>query len=280
MRRLGGIAAAAFIVLGGAAVAGCGGGDDGDEPAADGSAAAEAEIAEVIETIFTSSDPAQCSELTTTNALRQALPDAKEGELVAGCRKSLAENAEADSVEIAEIAVDGATATAVATPDGGPLTGTAASVAMVDAGGQWKFDGFTALELRDRDEFIGQIRGRLADEGITGTGLSPRDTDCIADHMAEEASNSDFERFVVDADRGVLYDAVRDCMGGGVDLTAITLIVREQFVEAGLSTREANCIAGIGITALEDATLADFAEDPELQRRYEQAIKKSAYLCG
>jgi hypothetical protein len=273
MRRLGVIATAALIALG----AGCGGDDSPDED----TAAAEQEITTALETIFTTSDPAQCTELTTTNALRQANPDAADdSELVKACKTNLHPTAEADSLEIEDVTVDGATATATVTPDGGAFAGGTATIALVDDGG-WKVDEFTAIDLYDRDQFIAQLNKSLsADGAVGGTNLPAGTPECMSGYIDKEASTPALERLIVESDRKYLYDAMSVCLGGGSDLAAITLIVRKQLINGGLSKSEASCLAGVGITGLKDVTIEEFAEDPEVKKAYEKAIKESAFLCA
>ena len=261
------------VALSLAVLAGCGGDSEG------GSAEAEGAITEVLETSFTTADPAQCEQVTL-DALEQFDPGIAEGgDPAAICRKGLDESSSAESIEIGDIAVDDGTATAEVTPQGGTFGGSTVTVALVEDGG-WKIDGFPGLRIDDRDAYLAAYAERAAAGAFGSDGLPPRDARCVVDDIRANVTTDELERSVTEGERGYLYDSVRSCVGAGDDLLAITFLIRTQLVNSGVAGKTADCIAGASIAGQDGTTLEEFSESREVQERVAKAAEEGAYFCA
>jgi hypothetical protein len=135
----------------------CGGDDDGGND--------EEEITEAIETVAVSTDPADCTELQTQNFLDQnEIADGEEA--IAECEEG-AEDASGnpESIAVADVAVDGDSATASATPTGSPLDGQTLEVALVKDDDQWKLDEFTDIPNFDSQAYIENLAAQIDASG-------------------------------------------------------------------------------------------------------------------
>jgi hypothetical protein len=265
-----GVTAMLCAALAVAAVAGCGGGsDDGD---------ATEEIEQLLETAFTTSDPAQCDQITL-EGIRDLNPRvAQADDPFAECRQSLDSGGEADSIEISDVSVDGSEATAVVAPEGGSLAGSRVTVSLVDDGG-WKLNGFDTVELADREAYLAELEERSADS-FGNEAFTAKEAACITEDITANASDEELEASLSEQELGFVYDAVRTCLGGGTDLIAITTILRNQLVAEGVSPKQADCISGASITGQKGATLEGLAESQEVQDRIAEAAKRGALICA
>ena len=64
-------------------------------------------------------------------------------------------------------------------------------------------------------------------------------------------------------------------MGGGIDLIAITQLIDNQLVHAGIDAQHAQCLATLSISA----TVEEFATSPQIQQSIANVLKKGAFLC-
>jgi hypothetical protein len=254
------------------ALAACGGGDSGP-------GASEEEINSVLTTFFTSADPSQC-DLITQKALQQIAPSvARADDPATACREEVKASSGQSAKSInADLDVDGSNAKGSVTPDGGIFAGLSVDVALVDDGG-WKIDGLGPYHLVDRDTYLSALESG-AGQGQLGNGaITPTDARCMADqidkNVPEQKLRSDIER----NDKDFLYDAIRICMGGGQDFIAIVALATNQLEAAGLSTRNAQCIAALTLAGPENLTVKQFAEDDELKQKLEKTLRKGAFLC-
>jgi hypothetical protein len=252
-----------------AAAAGCGGDSGGGT--------GEDEVTGVLQTFFTTSDPAQCDELTN-NAFKQLSPNVLAADDPASeCRKSLDPTGQAKSIQVSDLSIDGSKATATVVPEGGTFEGATVRINLVDDGG-WKIDGIADVQLTSRDEFLREVDAR-AKKSFGNDAFTADESDCIARYIRREVSTEEIERGIVSGDRTYLYDGVRLCLGGGTDLIAIVQIINNQLVNEGVDPKVAQCSAGASIAGLKDATLEDFAASRQVQERLAKAIKQAAQFC-
>jgi hypothetical protein len=253
-------------------LAACGGGDSGP-------GASEEEINSVLTTFFTSADPAQC-DLVTQKALQQIAPSvARADDPATACREEVKASAGQAAKSInADLDVDGSNAKASVTPDGGIFAGLSVDVALVDDGG-WKIDGLGPYHLVDRDAYLSALESG-AGQGQLGNGaITPTDARCMADQIKKNVSADELQRAIEQNDKDFFYDAIKDCMGGGQDFIAITALTENQLEAAGLSTRNAQCIAALTLAGPRNLTVKQFAEDDELKQKLEKTLRKGAFLC-
>ena len=240
----------ALLVVAAPACGGGSGGGSGDD-----------EVKRVLETFFTTSDPAQC-DLLTQNALQQIAPSvARADDPASACREEVKASAGQEATSIsADLDVDGSSAKATVTPDGGIFAGLSVDVALVDDGG-WKIDGLGPYHLVDRDTYLSALESG-AGQGQVGNGaITPRDARCMADQIDKNVSTEELQSDIERNDKDFFYDAIKDCMGGGQDFIAITALTENQLEAAGLSTRNAECIAALTLAGPKNLTVKQFAED-------------------
>jgi hypothetical protein len=148
----------------------------------------DVDIAQTIETVATSSDPAFCDALVTDRYLRQTTglepPFADES-----CEQA-ASLPGPESVEVDDVDVEGDAATAVVTADGGSLDGSSVLVGLVNDDGEWKLDRRIEVERLDREGFETAYREELVRPEY---GFSPDGADCAV-AMTQRLSDSELER--------------------------------------------------------------------------------------
>jgi hypothetical protein len=251
------------------AVSGCGGSDD-----------AEGEINDVLDRTFTTSDPAQCEELSD-KAIQKLLPSSSGAEdPVAVCKENLDPSTEADSIEVTDLTVDGTDATATVTPQGGSYAGASVDVKLLDDDG-WKIDELGEIEIVDRDAYVDSLDQSLEASAFGANTLRPRDLSCVSGYVRNKVSTADLQRSLTTGDRTYLYNAVRDCLGGGLDFIAVVQLIDNQLVAEGIEPKKARCLAGLSLAGLKDATVEQYAEDPAVKARIEKDLRKSgAFLCS
>jgi hypothetical protein len=249
------------------AAAGCGGGGSSDDD----------EIGRVLTTSFTTADPAQCEQLTA-KGLRQIAPfvaDAPDPDKA--CRDALDPASSSHSIQVSELRVEGEHATAKVTPAGGSLGGAVVTVALADQDG-WKIDGFDDVEIVDRNAYLSSL-GAAAESSFGHDTLRPEDSRCIAEYIRRKVSNAQLERSITSGEKGFAYDAVRFCLGGGIDLIAITQLIDNQLVHAGIDAQHAQCLAALSIAGQKSATVEQFATSQKIQQSIANVLKKGAFLC-
>jgi hypothetical protein len=250
-----------------AAIVGCGGGGSSDED----------EISKVLTTSFTTVDPVQCQQLTA-KGLRQIAPSvANTPDPAEACKKALDPSASSDSIQVSGLSLNGDHATARVTPEGGALGGTVVTVALANQDG-WKIDGFDDIKIVDRNAYLSSLDA-AAQSSFGHDTLRPQDSRCIAAYIRRNVSNAELERSITTGEKGFAYDAVRLCLGGGIDLIAITQLIDNQLVHAGIDAQHAQCLAALSIAGQKSATVEKFATSPRIQQSIANVLKKGAFLC-
>jgi hypothetical protein len=252
-------------------LAACGGGG--------GSGASEDEINDVLNTFFTTADPSQC-DLLTQKALQQIAPSvARADDPASACREEVRASSGQSAKSIdADLDVSGSSAKATVTPDGGIFAGLSVDVALVDHDG-WKIDGLGQSHLVDRDAYLTALE-RGAGQGQLGNGaITPPDARCMASQIKRNVPEAELQRDIEQDDKDFLYDAIRDCMGGGQDFIAITALTENQLEAAGISRRNAQCMAALTLAGPQNLTIEQFAEDGAIKRKLEKTLRTGAFLC-
>ena len=111
-----------------------GGGGGGDAKAEEPNQDSEADLVRTVRRVIGGGEPAAvCGSLVTSRYLRQAYGNEQ------GCRAALgAQNL--FGVEVTQVEIDGARATADAEPKGGPNKGETIKVELIEEGATWKVD--------------------------------------------------------------------------------------------------------------------------------------------
>ncbi|MGZ5358781.1 MAG: Rv0361 family membrane protein [Solirubrobacterales bacterium] len=144
------------------------GGDDGDSD--------EDKITEVIETSATGTDPADCTELQTQAFNEQTTFETGEA-ATASCEEDAADTSnDPESVEVANVEVDGKSATAEVTFTGGGFDGSTLAVSLVKEDDQWKLD-----KIDDIPDFNAEgLKADLSKQLAADDELTPQQKDCIS----------------------------------------------------------------------------------------------------
>ena len=183
----------------------CGGDDD------DGGGSDEDQIAEVIETGATSTDPDDCSKLQTDKSLEQSELTLGDETALEQCEKNAPDgDNNPDSVDVTDIAVDGDTATASAAFTGGPQDGSTYSVALVKEDDQWKLDEVTDIPVFNADSF----RSGLEEELTSTEDVPPEIASCITDAF-DATSDEDLKALLLSGSEDDFLALVGDCIPTG-----------------------------------------------------------------
>src|SRR3954451_5544976 len=244
-----------------------------------GSRASEDEINSVLSTFFTTADPSQC-DLLTQKALQQIAPSvARADDPASACREEVRASSGQSAKSIdADLDVSGSNAKATVTPDGGIFAGLSVDVALVDDDG-WKIDALGRQRLVDRAAYLSALE-RGAGQGQLGNGaITPTDARCMAGEIEKNVSDAELQSDIERNDKDFLYDAIRICMGGGQDFIAITALTENQLEAAGISARNAQCMAALTLAGPRNLTVKQFAEDDALKRKLEKTLRTGAFLC-
>lgn len=256
-----------LAVLAIALATGCGGGGASDPD----------QIQQVLTTSFTTDDPVQCDQVTQ-KGLKQIAPSvADAADPAKACRDALDQSSSADSIRVTGLKVNGDHATAMVTSQGGSFVGTEVTVALADQDG-WKIDGFDGVRIVDRNAYLTSL-DQAAQDSFGNDALRPRDSRCIIDYIHKNVSNAELERSVRTGDKKYAYDAARFCLGGGIDLIAITQLVETQLIHEGIDPDQARCLAAISIAGQKSATLEEFATSQKIQQSIANVIKKGNFIC-
>jgi hypothetical protein len=165
----------------------------------DDSSEDEDDISAAIETVATEDDPSTCTELQTESFVSQT-----SGSLEA-CEQD--PSAEAESVEVSNVEVDGDSATADAAFTGGFLDGQTVTIGLANEDDQWKLDSLDGFAEFDRDTFVAGF-----EEELTGPDAPPAQIqDCLRQQL-EQASDEELQDILLTREGGnELFSA---CVGG------------------------------------------------------------------
>jgi hypothetical protein len=216
----------------------------------------EGDIRAALERAFVSFDADACSQVLTQRALEQTQFADPEDALESCIEDAEDPDDNAEAIEIPELEVNGESATATVTPQGGSIDGASMSLALVEENG-WRIDQVTALEILDRDRFLEAGLAEIVEDDTLLAGQGR----CIAERVRSRASNSELEGIYVDKDLSFLYDAIRACVGDGTDFGTISTLLRQDLTEVrGLSRAQADCVIARMRPVIERYTVENFDE--------------------
>jgi hypothetical protein len=179
-------------------VAACGGGDsDGDQ------------ISGVIEEVITTTSDEHCTELETQRFVEQ-VNFATGSEAIESC-KDADPDANADSVEVTNVQVDGDRATADALPEGSVFDGQTLRLSLVKEDDRWKLDHADDMVDFDQARFAESYAERLK----AGDGpLSDAQAECVGSNLATGPRDV-VETAILSGDPEELAPAFQGCGLGG-----------------------------------------------------------------
>lgn len=160
----------ALLVLATAALSACGGGESDED-----------KIVKAIETAETTTDPSNCTELQTRRFNEQVTQQVGKAGTEACETEAKEGQAQAKSVKVSNVSVDGDKGTAEVEFEGGPLDSQALDIALVEAGGNWRID-----EVEGFADYDGQALGKAFAKRFKERpeGLSAKQAKCISKKIA------------------------------------------------------------------------------------------------
>lgn len=228
------------------------------------------QVTALLTEMATSSDPDQCQRLYTTRALQQSLGTAD----VAACREAVADVEPATDVEIDAVDVSGEIGTARMVYRDGDNAGMAQLVRVVRTDDGWRYDGYTGLEVVDRAAVDDRLR-RVVQEN--GENLMPPDQlACVQGRLTALPDADLVGSSAATTLQTTLVDGIRDCVGGGIDLTTILFLSSYQLVQAGLTQGQADCVAGLAIRDYGELSLEDIVTKPAARQRWLDGLVAAA----
>lgn len=177
------------------ALAACGGGESDED-----------QISSAIVTLATNTEPANCQALATLAFLEQV--EYEEGKAaIKACEKDAKESGnDAKSVDVADVEVDGSTATATASFEGGGLDGQTLTIDLVEEDGEWKLDRLAGFVKFDRRKLVEGLEKAASANRIEG--IEP---DCIIEGI-EEFTDAELEELVLDGLPEALVEVAEGCV--------------------------------------------------------------------
>ncbi|HTT95372.1 MAG TPA: hypothetical protein VMF55_11920 [Solirubrobacterales bacterium] len=172
-----------------------------------GGSSDEDKIVETIETVATTNDPGNCTELQTQAFVEQNTTEKGHAAVKACEEQAEAGSDRAKAANVSDVSVDGSKATAEAEFEGGPLGSQSIEVALVEEGGNWKLDrieGFAKYDGKALGEAFERQFEREPEE------LSPEQAKCISDKIAE-ASQAEAEELFLDGSAEKIIELAQGC---------------------------------------------------------------------
>ena len=169
-----------------------------------GSSSDEDQIEATIESSVTSSDPADCTKLSTQAFMEQS--SSTEGPAaVKECEETSDEGA-AESVDVSNVVVDGSEASADAAFTGAEFDSQTLELALVEEDGDWKLNevvGFTKLDTP-------KLGAALAAQFEADGELSEEVANCIVGGF-EESSQPEVEELLFSGSSAAIEELAEEC---------------------------------------------------------------------
>lgn len=178
------------------ALSACGGGSSNDE----------SQIEEAIEKSAASEDPSVCTKLQTQKFTEQTTQEAGQA-AVRNCEEEAEEEKGAESASVADVEVDGSTATAEATLKGGSFDGQTLEVELVKDGERWKLNEAVKFTKFDQAKLVEAFKRELAK---ASSELDPQLAACFVEAF-EKASQSEIEELLLSGSTRALEEVAEGC---------------------------------------------------------------------
>jgi hypothetical protein len=176
----------------------CGGGDSDED-----------QVADVIEEVITTSADEHCTELETLRFLEQV--NFETGQQAVESCKDAEPDANADSVEVRNVQVDGDQATADAVPVGSVFDGQTLRLSLLKEGDQWQLDHLDDIVDFDQDRFADAFAEALQ------VGIEPAtaaQAECVRNNFATGPPDV-VEAAILSGDPEELAPGYQGCDPGG-----------------------------------------------------------------
>ncbi len=184
-----------ILILSALALAACGSGSG-----------EEGEVEETIEISATSTDPADCKKLETQQFMEQISQESGAA-AVEACERDAKEEKGAKSVSVAEVEVDGSSATAEAALTGGSLDGQTVEVGLVKTGDRWQMNEVVKFTEFDQGKLVEGLEERLSKQS---SGVDPKFAACAIEAF-KEGSQAEVEGLFFGSASGALEELFQAC---------------------------------------------------------------------
>jgi len=178
------------------ALSACGGGSSDDE----------SQIEEAIEKSAASEDPSVCTELQTQKFTEQTTQESGKA-AVENCEEEAEENEGVESASVADVEVDGSTATAEAALKGGGFDGQTIEVELVKDGDRWKLNEAVKFTEFDREKLVEAFERELSK---ASNELSPQFAACFVEAF-KNASQAGIEEMLLSSSPRALEEVAEGC---------------------------------------------------------------------
>jgi hypothetical protein len=171
-----------------------------------GGSSEETKVEEAIETSATTTDPADCKKLETQNFIEQTSQESGQAALEE-CEKEAEKEEGAESVDVANVEVNGSSATAEAALTGGTLDGQTVEVELVKEGDQWKLNEVIKFTAFDKDKLIETFKQELSK---TSNEVAPKFAKCFVGEL-EERDQGEMEELMFGGDSATFQELAEAC---------------------------------------------------------------------
>lgn len=178
------------------ALSACGGGSSSDE----------SQIEEAIEKSAAGEDPSACTELQTQKFTEQTTQESGKA-AVENCEEEAEGNKGVESASVANVEVDGSTATAEAALKGGGFDGQTIEDELVKDGDQWKLNEAVKFTEFDREKLIAVFEEEVSK---ASNELSPQFAACFVEAF-KEASQREIEDMLLSGSTRALEAVAEGC---------------------------------------------------------------------
>jgi hypothetical protein len=186
----------ALLVAAALTLTACGGGSSDED-----------KITETIETVATTSDPGNCTELETQTFVEQNTTEKGKAAVKTCEAEAEAGEEEAEGANVSNVSVDGSKATAEVEFEGGSLGAQSLEVALAEEDGNWKVDkieGFAAYDGKALGEaFEKQFEEEPGE-------LTPAQAECISGRIAA-ASQAEAEELFLSGSPDKIIELAQGC---------------------------------------------------------------------
>lgn len=186
-----------IVLVSALALAACGGGNGSSD---------ESQIEEAIEKSAANTDPANCTKLQTQKFTEQTTQESGKA-AVRNCEEEAEKEEGAESASVANVEVDGSTATAEATLTGGSFNGQTVEVELVKDGDQWKLNEAVKFTKFDQAKLVEAFERELSK---APNEVSPQLATCFIKAF-EEGSQAEIEEMLLSGSTRALEEVVEGC---------------------------------------------------------------------
>jgi hypothetical protein len=187
----------ALLVLAALTLTACGGGGSSDE----------GKITKTIETVATTSDPSNCTELETLSFAEQNTTEKGQAAVETCEKEAEAGEEEAEGANVSNVSVNGSKATAEVEFEGGALGSQTLEIALAEEGGTWKVDKIEGFASYD-GKALGEAFEKQFEE--EPGELSPEQAKCISGKVAE-ASQAEAEELFLSGSSEKIIELAQGC---------------------------------------------------------------------